>query len=108
MKHREDRNFDMAVAHLHHDAVFVRVDRKAFYGHDEMKKEHDKFVELLGKATHTKISDEEYHMGGDFIIVTFHIEAHIEKLGDVKAKVTQIWRKHGDTYVIIHEEDIIY
>ncbi|KHJ86903.1 hypothetical protein OESDEN_13334 [Oesophagostomum dentatum] len=57
----------------------------------------------MGKST-TKLSGDSYLKAGDFLIITANYETNTEKIGVAKGKFTQIWRKTGDKYTIIHDE----
>ncbi|VDK60555.1 unnamed protein product [Cylicostephanus goldi] len=50
------------------------------------------------------LSNEKFDMAGDFIIFTADYETETEKIGVLKGKFTQIWRKANDSYLILHIE----
>ncbi|KHJ76462.1 hypothetical protein OESDEN_23918 [Oesophagostomum dentatum] len=50
------------------------------------------------------LTPHEFHKAGDFIIVVGDFEANTEKKGLLKGHFTHIWRKHGDTYLLLHDE----
>ncbi|VDO15195.1 unnamed protein product [Haemonchus placei] len=57
----------------------------------------------MGKAT-TKLTDEVYQMTSDYIIVSANYETTTEKIGIIKGKFSQIWKKTGNSYSIYHDE----
>ncbi|KHJ94639.1 hypothetical protein OESDEN_05423 [Oesophagostomum dentatum] len=103
-KHMKDHELDKAAEHLDPNFVAVRVGKKAIFGREQLKKEFEESIEEYGKATSSEVTEEEYVMVGDFAVVKGHFEATSEKKGVVKGKFTQIWRKHGDTYLLLHDE----
>ncbi|KHJ83623.1 hypothetical protein OESDEN_16676, partial [Oesophagostomum dentatum] len=102
-KHRDGHDFEKAIAHLDPNAVIVHIGKKATYGKDVLKKELEEYAAKMGKVT-TKVTNDHYQMSEDFIICKGDYEMTTEKAGTHKGKFTQIWRKHGDTYLLLLEE----
>ncbi|VDM75229.1 unnamed protein product [Strongylus vulgaris] len=98
--------FLQAVAHFDPDAVFVQKGKRAIYGRDALKKEHDGFKEKTGDRK-SKITNDEYAISGDFAIVTANYEIETEKVGELKGTLMQIWRKTDDKWLILHEEFVM-
>ncbi|CAJ0604487.1 unnamed protein product [Cylicocyclus nassatus] len=103
IKRREEHDFETAVAYFDPDAVFIQKGNRMIYGREQLKEEHDAFKEKSGKRT-TKITNETYEMDGDFGIVHADYEIETEKIGVLKGKLLQIWRKSNDKWLVIHEE----
>ncbi|CAJ0604496.1 unnamed protein product [Cylicocyclus nassatus] len=103
-KYAQAQDFEKVSDFYDPNGVLVHTGKDAVYGRDALKKAFEEFMSRAGKIT-PKISDEDYHMAGDFIIYTSAYETETEKMGIRKGKVTQIWRKSGDTYRILHIED---
>ncbi|EYC32743.1 hypothetical protein Y032_0002g1073 [Ancylostoma ceylanicum] len=85
------------------DAVLIQTGKKCVYGREAIKQELEKIENLMGKTT-TKVSGEDYQMTTEFIILNVNFDTSTDKMGVVKGKTTQIWRKRNDTYLIYHEE----
>ncbi|EYC32762.1 hypothetical protein Y032_0002g1087 [Ancylostoma ceylanicum] len=66
-------------------------------------KEFVEFDKLMGKST-TKVSNERYQMAGDYIILSADYGTTTEKMGTIKGKFTQVWRKTNNKYMILHDE----
>lgn len=64
---------------------------------------YKKFAEETGKST-CSISNEIYEGVGDYLIITANFSADTEKIGVMKGKFVQIWKKSGDTYLVYHDE----
>ncbi|CAJ0604485.1 unnamed protein product [Cylicocyclus nassatus] len=104
LKQREAHDFDKAVDLFDPDGVFIdKGKHSAIYGRDALKKEHESYKEKIGKATPT-ITNDHYYQFGDFISAVFDCELNTDKGAKFKGHVTQIWRKAGDKYFMLHEE----
>ncbi|XGW26371.1 hypothetical protein V3C99_007188 [Haemonchus contortus] len=99
----ESQQVDKAADYYHPDAVLVHKGKNCWYGREGIKQELLKYEELMGKAT-TKLFDEAYQMTSDYIIVTANYETTTEKMGTIKGKFSQIWKKAGNSYSIYHDE----
>ncbi|EYC32748.1 hypothetical protein Y032_0002g1077 [Ancylostoma ceylanicum] len=113
----------MAAAYYDPNAALIQVGKKGTFGREgrafkhrlpmrlrvcssrvsAIKNEFVEYVQQIGKST-SKGTVNSYQMTGDFIIITGDHESITEKMGTIKGKYTQIWRKSGDTYLILHEE----
>ncbi|CAJ0604330.1 unnamed protein product [Cylicocyclus nassatus] len=101
-KQRDAHNFEKVSEFYDQNAVHVHAG-EAVYGKDAINEHSKKFLEKSGKLT-TKLSNEKFDMAGDFIILTSDYETQTEKIGVLKGKFTQIWRKNNDTYLLLHIE----
>ncbi|KHJ91281.1 hypothetical protein OESDEN_08857 [Oesophagostomum dentatum] len=102
-KHLQAHDFAKAAVHLDPDYVVVHAGHKAIYGREALKKSYEEAVQKYGKGT-PKITPQEFHKSGSFIIVCGHTETNTEKMGLKKANFTHLWRKHGDTYLLLYDE----
>ncbi|VDN24350.1 unnamed protein product [Cylicostephanus goldi] len=107
------KDFKKLAAFYDPDAVFVHAGKDIIYGREELSalilalvKSFEDFLASAGKLTR-KSSDEQYSMCEDFIILTANYETETEKLGVLKGKFTQIWRKNNNTYMLLHFEDAL-
>ncbi|EPB72534.1 hypothetical protein ANCCEY_08370 [Ancylostoma ceylanicum] len=57
---------------------------------------------MAGKRK-TKILSDTYQMTQDYVIITTDYESTTEKMGVLKGKATQIWKKSNNKYLIYHE-----
>ncbi|EPB72532.1 hypothetical protein ANCCEY_08368 [Ancylostoma ceylanicum] len=60
------------------------------------------FDEIMGKTT-TELSEEHYRMTGDYVIFSADFETTTENVGVIRGAFTQIWKKFGEKYLIIHD-----
>ncbi|VDM73583.1 unnamed protein product [Strongylus vulgaris] len=91
------------IEYYHPDAVLVEAGKKGTYGREAIKKELIEFVNLSGDSTF-EASEERYQMCDGYIIYSGLYENKTEKLGVVKGKFTQIWRKVDDKYLLLLDE----
>ncbi|EPB66731.1 hypothetical protein ANCCEY_14179 [Ancylostoma ceylanicum] len=102
-KELEEQQFEKVGPYYEPDAVLVHIGKKGTYGREAIMKEFVEFDKLMGKST-TKVSNERYQMAGDYIILSADYETTTEKMGTVKGKFTQVWRKTNNKYMILHDE----
>ncbi|VDK66373.1 unnamed protein product [Cylicostephanus goldi] len=86
------------------DAVIVHAGKDVVYGREALKKDFEEFLTRAGKLT-PKSSNHYYRMCEEFINLTADYETETEKMGVLKGRFTQIWRKCNGEYLIIHLED---
>ncbi|RCN47568.1 hypothetical protein ANCCAN_06339 [Ancylostoma caninum] len=98
----DDGDCEKAAGFYHPDSVLITSGAKCVYGRDEIKKKLLEYDEITGKTT-TELSEEDYRMTGDYIIFSADFETTTEKIGVIRGAFTQIWKKTGDTYFIIHD-----
>ncbi|ETN80073.1 hypothetical protein NECAME_09440 [Necator americanus] len=98
----EEGNIDKIAAFYDPDAVFIEIGKSGVWG-KEIKPKLMEWDQRLGKTTY-KPTEEKYEMAGDYIIITMNVDVKSEKMGDIKMKITQIWRKSNNTYLIMHDE----
>ncbi|KHJ91300.1 hypothetical protein OESDEN_08839 [Oesophagostomum dentatum] len=53
--------------------------------------------------TKTEFTEEKYQMTDDYIIVNVEYRTTTEKMGTLRGRFTQIWKKVEDSYVIIYD-----
>ncbi|ETN82486.1 hypothetical protein NECAME_07931 [Necator americanus] len=99
----DEEDFEQVTSYYAPNAVLVQIGKKGVYGREAIKEATVEYSKRMGR-TKTKISGECYQMTGDYIIITANYEATTEKMGVVKGKFTQIWRKSNNTYLILHDE----
>ncbi|EYC32745.1 hypothetical protein Y032_0002g1074 [Ancylostoma ceylanicum] len=98
----DDGDCDKAAEFYHPDSVLITTGRRCVYGRDEIKKELMEFDEIMGKTT-TELSEEHYRMTGDYVIFSADFETTTENVGVIRGAFTQIWKKFGEKYLIIHD-----
>ncbi|EGT34343.1 hypothetical protein CAEBREN_12358 [Caenorhabditis brenneri] len=91
-----------AESFFHQDAVLVLKGKEATYGSKAIVESMSKFSETSGKMVST-MSDLKYEGTQDFLIVGGSIVSDTEKIGSVKGKFFQIWKKEGDRHLILHD-----
>ncbi|KAL6737754.1 hypothetical protein Aduo_011370 [Ancylostoma duodenale] len=99
----EDQQWDKTVAFFDEDGVLVQAGKKGVYGKEAIKQELQEFDKLAGKRKMTKIISDTYQMTQDYVIITTDYESTTEKMGVLKGKATQIWKKSNNKYLIYHE-----
>ncbi|KAL6737756.1 hypothetical protein Aduo_011372 [Ancylostoma duodenale] len=99
----EKQQWDEAAAFYDADTVLIQTGKKGVYGKEAVKQELMEIENLMGK-TATRISEEDYQMTRDFIILKVDFEITTDKMGVLKGKSIQIWRKRNANYLIYHEE----
>ncbi|VDN23464.1 unnamed protein product [Cylicostephanus goldi] len=116
------KEFEKVAAFYDPDAVLVHAGKDAVYGREAkiktpfmlkfrasiisaILKDLQDFLSRAGKLT-PKTYEPHYGMCGDFIIMISDYETETENMGVLKAKLTQIWRKNGDKYLLLHFEDV--
>ncbi|EYC32737.1 hypothetical protein Y032_0002g1070 [Ancylostoma ceylanicum] len=98
----EDQQWDKTVAFFDDDGVLVQAGKKGVYGKEAIKQELQEFDKMAGKRK-TKILSDTYQMTQDYVIITTDYESTTEKMGVLKGKATQIWKKSNNKYLIYHE-----
>ncbi|KIH47557.1 hypothetical protein ANCDUO_22375 [Ancylostoma duodenale] len=94
---------NLTVAFFDEDGVLVQAGKKGVYGKEAIKQELQEFDKLAGKRKMTKIISDTYQMTQDYVIITTDYESTTEKMGVLKGKATQIWKKSNNKYLIYHE-----
>ncbi|KAK6752129.1 hypothetical protein RB195_003507 [Necator americanus] len=84
------------------DCVLILTGKRCLYGREAIKEELLVLHKIMGK-TMTTISNENYQMSNDYIILRAEYETSAKKFGIFKGKFTQIWRKSNDGYSIIYD-----
>ncbi|RCN47565.1 hypothetical protein ANCCAN_06336, partial [Ancylostoma caninum] len=99
----EEQQWDEAATFHDADTVLIQTGKKGVYGREAVKQELMEIENLMGKTT-ARISEEDYQMTSDFIILKVDFEITTDKMGVLKGKSIQIWRKRNKNYLIYHEE----
>ncbi|ETN77644.1 hypothetical protein NECAME_10892 [Necator americanus] len=103
VKKLEEHHVEEATEYYDPDATLVHVGNKGIYGREAIKKELLEFDQRMGEVTN-KFTGVQYQKTGDFLIISANYETNTEKMGMVKGKFTQIWRKSNNKYLILHDE----
>ncbi|KAK6750931.1 hypothetical protein RB195_002723 [Necator americanus] len=103
MKNLDEVHLEKVAEHYDPDATLVQVGKKAHYGREAIRNEFAEFDKKMGKSTN-KFTNEHFQMVGNYIIYNADYEIHTEKMGVIKGKFSQVWRKSNDKYMIWHDE----
>ncbi|VDO84456.1 unnamed protein product [Heligmosomoides polygyrus] len=91
------------VAFYHPDGVLVEKGKECYHGRKAIKEMFLKFDSMAGKTV-SKLHGTTYQMTPDYIIITSDYESTTEKMGVIKGKFSQIWKKENNTYLIYHDQ----
>ncbi|EGT34296.1 hypothetical protein CAEBREN_05510 [Caenorhabditis brenneri] len=98
----DNLDWTTAESYFHQDAVLVFKDKEATYGSKAIIESMSKFSEVSGKTV-TSLSGMKYEGTGDYLIVTGSMVSETEKIGIMKAKFIQVWKKEGERHLILHD-----
>ncbi|EGT34315.1 hypothetical protein CAEBREN_12616 [Caenorhabditis brenneri] len=96
-------NWETVKGFFHPDAVVVLKGREATYGLETIIANKIKFAEMSGKSV-TTLSNLKYEGSGNYLIVSGSLMAKTEKIGSLKGKFVQIWKKEDGRYLIFHDQ----